>query len=78
MPKFELLDEKVKPHSLKEGDHIMLDDMLYRVVNNFPVVGGGGRMLMLAYHTHLTPAGFKFHQLSSSDGPRFEVFRQID
>lgn len=77
MTQYELLDEKVQAPVLKEGDHIMINDMFYRVVNNFPVVGGGGRMLMLAFHTHLEPKGYKFHHADTL-APRFDVFRKID
>ena len=75
MPNFVLLEDKVKAHDLETGDHVMLNDMLWRVIDNFPVVGGGGRMLMLAFHNHVNPAGYKFHPVGSEI--RFEVFRKM-
>lgn len=78
MPNFELLEDKVQNKDLKDGDHIMIKDQLWRVIRNFPVLGGGydgNRMLMLAYHTHTEPRAYKFHPVR--DETRVEVFRQI-
>lgn len=77
MNQFELLDEKVAAMNLAPDDYVILQDKLWHVINNFPVVGGGGRMLMLAFHTHVEPRGYKFHPVAQND-LRFEVFRQID
>jgi hypothetical protein len=76
MPNFELLEHKIAASNLAAGDHIMLKDMLWRVVDNLPVIGGSGRMLVLAYHTHYAPKGFKFHQVEQHD-QRFEILRKI-
>ena len=76
MPNFELLENKVAARNLKRDDHVMLADQLWRVVSNFRVIGGAGQMLMLAYHTHVEPQGYKFHPVPQSD-QRFEIFRQI-
>lgn len=74
---FELLQDKVKASDLSLGDHVMVNDQLWRVAGNFPVIGGGGRMLMLAYHTHVDPNGYKFHQVKMHD-ERFDVFVRTD
>lgn len=74
--KFELLEDKVDWTHLRIKDHVMINDQLWRVIDNFPVIGGSGRMLMLAHHTHLEPKGFKFHQVDTNSG-RTEVFRKI-
>lgn len=77
MRNYQLLDEKKKAKDLIEDDHVIITDQLWRVVNNFPVIGGGGRMLMLAYHTHIATAGFKFHPVTQSD-ERFDVLQKIE
>jgi hypothetical protein len=74
---FELLQDKVKARDLSLGDHVMVQDKLWRVAGNFPVIGGAGRMLMLAYHTHVDPNGYKFHQVSQAD-ERFDVLVRTD
>lgn len=74
---FELLQDKVKAQILAKDDHIMVGDQLWRVVENYPVLGGAGRMLMLAYHSHINPNGFKFHHVRQSD-ERFDVFQRTD
>lgn len=77
MSNFELLDTKVAARDLAPGDHVILEDRLWRIVKNYPVIGGAGRMLMLAFHTHVDPRGYKFHPVPQSD-LRFEVFRTIE
>ena len=74
---FELLEDKVQYQNLKADDHIMIDDMLWRVINNFRVIGGNGRMLMLSYHTHVDHRnGYRFHHIPGHQGTaRVEVFR---
>lgn len=74
---FELLQDKVKASDLSIGDHVMVKDQLWRVDGNFRVIGGGGRMLMLAYYSHIDPQGYKFHPVSPSD-TRFDVFVRTD
>lgn len=76
MKNFTLLSDKVAPVDLAPGDYVMLNDMLWHIINNFPVVGGAGRMLMLAFHTHVSPQGYKFHPIDNH--VKFEVFRLID
>jgi hypothetical protein len=76
MINFELLSDKVKAQDLRPDDYVIVKDQLWHVINNFPVLGGAGRMLMLAYHTHVEPKGYNFHHVTQND-LRFEVFRKI-
>lgn len=76
MSNFEMLEDKVPARNLAPDDHVIINDQLWRIINNFPVLGGAGRMLMLAYHTHVEPRGYKFHHVEQND-LHFEVFRKI-
>lgn len=77
MLKFELLENKA-PKDLAPGDHIVIDDMLFRVQDNFRVAGGvNHRMLRLAFHTHDADTnGSKFHEIRSES--KIMVFRLLE
>lgn len=74
--KFELLPDKKQAQDLEPGDHIIVENQLWRVSRTARSMGNPSRMLQLAYHTHLAPKSWKFHPVR--DEEHFDVFVNID
>jgi hypothetical protein len=70
--------ENKAPRDLAPGDHIVINDMLFRVQDNFRVAGGvNHRMLRLAFHTHADDKnGSKFHEIKTES--KIMVFRLLE